>query len=136
MCTLRSMRYPDAIANLHAFIKTARECSREWTITRDLVMSVELDLSALAAPVVTARHSARQRTVAGQMLVVTFHRFYGTGVYSWPDALECTRLSSAEKELVESRRRDLHAWSSNEIDDLPPSTTTRVADLRSGRCTG
>lgn len=129
------MRYPDAIANLHAFIKTVRECSREWTITRDLVMSVELDLSAIAAPVLMARHSSRQRTAAGQMLVVTFHRFYGSGVYSWQDALECTRLSLAEKELVASRRKELHAWASNEIDTLPPSTTTRVADLRSGRST-
>lgn len=118
---LRAMRYQEVCSRFSSFVQARDAVAREWEISKATVMCVEFDLSSAVRLVVAPRSTQPQETGGAQFVRVTFFDSVGLPV-------PLGRLSSAELGKAKEYQRTINRWVAGEVEVLPESTSTRMAD--------
>lgn len=133
------MRYQDVVYLFEEFAKARSHCSREWLISDTLVMCVEVDMTSMTS-MALPNHSRRDAVPGIGILRVSYHRFDAEDlVMSWCDDAPSPAkgwgylVQDEERRAVYDRRCSVTSWAMGKVDELPPSTSTKIADrLRNG----
>jgi|SRR5882724_3118629 len=113
------MRYRE-LADYYSAFTTAREAvKREWKLSGTTVMCVEVDLGAASA--LKALPLATQPASPPSFIRVSYFDTVGLPV-------SLARLSSAEIAVAKEMQLAVNRWMCGEIEALPTSTSTRLAD--------
>jgi hypothetical protein len=121
------MRYQDVRDRLQQISQAQGACSREWAVTDDLIMCVDLDMSTSLPR--CPLHSEPTHRAWPRCLRVSFFRRSerDEGADAWIHAGGADRLEPVERAAVAGRQRQIHEWVVGDLAELPPSTSTVIA---------
>lgn len=126
------MRYSQIRTLYEKMVAAQAACSREWRISDTLVMCVEFDMyAAMSESHANPDHSDRDvRAQLGPMMRVSMFgtRAIGTLRMVGSDQLRLQGYSDAECNEASRRRRLVDDWMMGNSDELPPSTSSLIAD--------
>ena len=117
----RIMRYENVKDRFEAFQAARTACSREWELSTNTVMCLELDVSA--ASVRVDLESSFVKSDDLELFRITYYDM----ALSPPAGISGALLSMSERVIADTIHAHVARWSRGEAVDLPASTSNKMA---------
>lgn len=116
------MRYREVCERFRVLVDARTACSREWRLSETVVMCVEFDIfEAARMEIAPLEHSRPYQRISPFIRVVFFDAKLAVRI-------DASQLSPPELVRAAELRTIVNAWASDELEQLPPSTSTVIAE--------